>query len=505
LSSYKVAPAIGMNFSALSRHGAFVVFLFFYGAILALQFNHGLASGDGHGIVRATQALLNGGQLEVSRPPGHPTTEFYLFGGIGWILQKGFGIEFDDKVYLVCQAVGALATLIIFYNLFYRLGTTRVRALLATICLAFSVQFFFNAVDGEEFDFGLLFLLTAVRLLVVRSTTPNFSRLSLSIFSFALATGCRPELVFVAIIFPIYCLLTPELGRKYALFSVALSAIAVAIVWLPILLMGIRAPYTAGMNLRESILGGVYRIIFQAFTPPVFLLLCWTLITALREWPRQMKSRNFALTISCIVSVIFLAVFFLHPSKAAHLLVALPFLLLLAVNRSLVLVLALAFFTLLGTVVNIDIFKDRQLARPFFIPGGYFQAVDQKPYYRLDYLRKLFDQCENRPAVIIGNAWPWDFEYHVERANLALHEKDLHGEIHNDIPAFLSSGDHCIFLPPEAANENALLAEWQRKGYAMKMDAKLYRTLFARYDVRSGVSSATADVGGVPFNLFRID
>ena len=107
--------------------------------------------------------------------------------------------------------------------------------------------------------------------------------------------------------------------------------------------------------------------------------------------------------------------------------------------------------------------------------------------------------------MIIGNALPWDFEYHVERANLPLHEKDLHGEIHKDIPAFFSSGDHCIFLPPEAAYENALLAEWQRKGYAMKMDAKLYRTLFARYDVRSGVSSATADVGGVPFNLFRID
>jgi hypothetical protein len=156
-------------------------------------------------------------------------------------------------------------------------------------------------------------------------------------------------------------------------------------------------------------------------------------------------------------------------------------------------------------VVNVDIFKDRQLVRPFFVPGTYFQAAHQKPYYRLNYIRKLFDQCENRPAVIIGNAWPWDFEYHVEHSNLPLHEKDFHGEIKKDLPAFLSSGEHCIFLPPEAAYENALLAEWQRKGYAMKMDAKLYRTLFARYDVRSGVSSATADVGGVPFNLFRID
>jgi hypothetical protein len=246
-----------MNFSALSRHGAFVVLLLFYGAILALQFNHGLASGDGHGIVRTTQALLNGGQLEVSRPPGHPTTEFYLFGATGWILEKVFGVEFDDTVYLVCQAAGALATLIIFYNLLCHLGATRVRAFLAAICLAFSAQFFFNAVDGEEFDFGLLLLLVAVRLLVVRPATPNFNRLSLSIFSFALATGCRPELVFAAIIFPIYCLLNPELGRKYARISVVLSAIAVSFVWLPILFMGIRAPYTAGMNFRESILGGV--------------------------------------------------------------------------------------------------------------------------------------------------------------------------------------------------------------------------------------------------------
>jgi hypothetical protein len=504
LSGYKVA-AIGMNFSALSRHGAFVAFLILYGAILALQLDHGLASGDGHGIVRTTQALLNSGRIDVSRPPGHPTTEFYLFGAVGWVLQKGFGADFDDKVYLVCQAIGAIATLIVFYDLLCRLGTTRLRALLATICLAFSAQFLLNAVDGEEFNFGLLFLLLAVWFLFVGSTRSNFGRLLLSIFCFALSTGCRPELVFAAIIFPIYCLLNPELGRKYALMSVALSAVAVLMVWLPILLMGIRAPYTAGMNLRESILGGVYRIIFQAFTPPVFLLLCWTLISALRELPRQIASRNLVFAISCTVSVIFLAVFFLHPSKAAHLLVALPFLLLLAVDRSLGLVLALAFFAVLGSLVNIDIFKDRQLVRPYFTAGSYFQAVHQKPYYRLNYLRKLFDQCEDRPAVIIGNAWPWDFEYHVERANLPLHEKDLRGEIKKDLPAFFSNGDHCVFLPPEAVYENALLSEWQRKGYAMKMDAKLYRTLFARYDVRSGASSATANVGDVSFNLFRID
>src|SRR5467141_502553 len=141
-----------MNFSALSRHGAFVVLLLFYGAILALQFNHGLASGDGHGIVRATQALLNGGQLDVSRPPGHPTTEFYLFGAAGWILKQGFGHKFDDQNYLALQSLAALATLVVFYELLCRLGTKQWRALLATLCLAFSAQYFANAIDGEEFN-----------------------------------------------------------------------------------------------------------------------------------------------------------------------------------------------------------------------------------------------------------------------------------------------------------------------------------------------------------------
>src|SRR5258708_28237331 len=183
------------------------------------------------------------------------------------------------------------------------------RSLLATIWLAFSIQFFFNAVDGEEFIFGILFLLIAVRLLLVSAEPGNIRHLLLSIFCFALATGCRPELVFAAIIFPLYCLVTPKLGWKYALISIALSGIAVVIVWLPVLFIGIRAPYTAGMNLRESVLGGAYRIIFQAFTPPVFLLLSWVLICALRDLRKLMESKNFIFTMSCVVPMIFLAVF----------------------------------------------------------------------------------------------------------------------------------------------------------------------------------------------------
>src|SRR5260221_451227 len=222
------------------------------------------------------------------RPAGNPTTELYFFGAGGWILLKVFGIEFGDKIYLIGQAIAALATLIVFYELLLRIGASRVRAVLATICLACSAQFLFNALDGEEFNFGLLFLLTSVRLLI--PAPANFLRLLLSIFSFAFATGCRPELVFAAIIFPIYCLLDSTLGWKWTLASVGLLALSILIVWSPILLVGIRAPYTAGMNLRESILGGVYRIIFQAFTPAVFLLFGLTLFSFLRDFRRVLEA-----------------------------------------------------------------------------------------------------------------------------------------------------------------------------------------------------------------------
>jgi len=486
----------------LSRHAAFVVFLLIYAAVLALQIDHGLASGDGHGAVQSIQTLLDNGKIEVSRPPGHPTTELYLFGGFGWVLLKIFGIEFGDTSYLIGQALAALITLAVFYELLLRIQTGRVRALLGTICLACSAQFLFNALDGEEFNFGLLFLLISVRLLIPAATLP---RLMTSIFAFALATGSRPELVFATIVFPLYCFLDSKLGWKYALASVAFVAITIAIVWLPILLTGIRAPYTAGMGFRESILGGIYRILFQAFTPVVFLLLATTLVTSLRHFRKELSAKNFVFTVSCVVPVVFSVVFFIHPSKAAHLLAVVPFLLVLAASRSFPLLLALSFFSVLSCFLGVDVFKDRKFAAPHFVAGSYSQAIRQKPYYKLDYIRKLSAQCEDRPAAIIGDAWPWDFAYQVERNTFVAREQDLHGEIKHDLPAFFARGDHCIFLSPEAAFESTLLKDLRQKGYTLKVDAKVYRTLFARYDVRSGIPSGTIDVDGVPFTLFRVD
>jgi hypothetical protein len=499
-----------MNFpdAKLSRHWLFLSFLALYGALLLSQLNHGLASGDAHGIVRTTQALVESHRLEVSRPPGHPTTEFYVFGAAGWFLKQGFGHKFDDQTYLVLQSLAALATLVVFYELLCRLGTKRWRALLATLCLAFSAQYFSNAIDGEEFNFALLFLLISVRLLIVPSDSASArGRLFLSIFCFALATGCRPEIVFAGLIFPTYCLLHPKLGWKYAIATLPIQVATIFLIWQPVILIGIKAPYTVGMNLRESILGGGYRLILQCFTPPVFVLLCWILIHALRDWRKRIKDSfpsNFVFVASCLIPLIFLIVFFRYPSKPAYMLVVVPFLLLIAIERSSVLLLTLTAATLIGCVVNIDIFKDRQLARPFLIPGSYFQAAWQKPYYKLAYLRELPRQCEDRPTVIIANAAQWDVEYHLARGGFSAREEILTDTNKPELAAFFpQDNDACILLPRDGAYETRLFENWKSKGYTFKMDALLYRTLFARYNVTASLTNS-ASLGDISFSLFSI-
>ena len=49
----------------LSRHAAFIVVLVVYATLLAVQIDHGLASGDGHGAVRSVQTLLIDGKIDV--------------------------------------------------------------------------------------------------------------------------------------------------------------------------------------------------------------------------------------------------------------------------------------------------------------------------------------------------------------------------------------------------------------------------------------------------------
>ena len=161
--------------------------------------------------------------------------------------------------------------------------------------------------------------------------------------------------------------------------------------------------------------------------------------------------------------------------------------------------------TLIGALVSVDIFSDRHLTRPFLIPGAYLQAVHAKPFYKLAYLRKLAQQCADGPTVIIADAWPWDFEYHIARGNFPAREQSLAQPGRADVPAFfLRENEACIFLPRDGALQTQLLTTWQNEGRTLKMDAALYRAFFARYDIGAFLAN-TVTAGPLSFRLFSIN
>lgn len=462
-----------MTRAGLWTCGAFIVAYF---AVCLSQINHGMASLDAHGIIRVVQTLIENHKIDISRPPGHPTTEFYIFGAIGWLLHL-FGHAFTERVYLLGQAVTAAATLVLFYELLRRMNVRSWPACLVVICLGFSAQFFANAIDGEEFIYALFFVLAATRFLIAEPP-----RLFMSILAFAIATGCRPEIIFAAVIYPIYfaCART---DRRRVIFAIAALALALAVMWLPVLITGVHAPYNENMNLKQALLVGGYKLIFQCFGIAVFGLLLVVLARAClqlrKRWPAAFP-KNLFTAFACILPLLFFTLFFRYPTKSAYVLAALPFLLIVA-TESRPLLLAIAVFSAIELSVKIDIFKDRQLTAPFLTCGSGIAAIEQKPFYRLEYLRAAGVQCGKEQTLVIADAAPWDFEYHIRRGTFPAEEKR---DALQKIPAFIPrDASGCVMMPRDAAYVREMIENWRAHGYKVKMDAALYRTAFGRYDI----------------------
>lgn len=468
----------------MTRAPAFIcgAFIAAYFALCLSQINYGIASLDAHGIIRVVQTLIDHHKIDISRPPGHPTTEFYLFGAIAWILHW-FGHSLGERVYLLGQAVAAAATLALFYNLLRKLNVRAWPACIAVGTLGFSAQFFANAIDGEEFIFALFFVLLAVRLLLGEQPV-RLARLTMSIFAFALATGCRPELIFASVIYPVY-FACGQSDRRRVACAVVTFAVAIAIVWLPVFVAGVHPPYDARMNFKQALLVGGYKLLFQCFGLAVAILLFVVLgrsVLQLRKRWRETFPQNFVAALACLLPLLFFALFFRYATKPAYVLVALPFLLVMATEWR-ALLFAIAAFSAVEFFIKIDIFQDRQLTAPHFAQGSGVGAIRQKPFYRLDYLRAAAAECGDEPTLIIADAAAWDFEYHIARGTFPAEEKL---DAMERIPAFTPrNAAWCVMMPRDASFAREMLEKWRGHGYKLKMDALVFHTAFARYDAHA--------------------
>lgn len=486
------------NVAGLTRHWTLGVLLAAYVALIGAQINHGIGSLDGNGIVQTAQSLVDDHRVEVSRPPGHPTTEFYIFGAVGWALRALLHQPFDAKVYLFMQGLVALLSLIVFYELLLFLRTKAWLAGVATACLGLSPQYFANAIDGEEFLFALLFILLSIRLLLGSGANrASLLRLCISGVCFAVATGCRPEIVFAGAVFPIYLFLTDANWKRFAVVA-ATILLAMAAVWTPVLISGFRKPYEAGMSLHQALLVGGYKLCFQSFGPIVFVLLVAALARGVAKIKREAQRPlpwSFVSICAVVLPLIFFAVFFRYATKPAYVLVALPFLLILALDWSQRAVIAICLCTVIEGIVTVDIFHDRRLTSPFLADGAFAHAIRQKPFYKREYFIRLAAECGNQPTIIVADAWKTDFEYQIQAGTIPMRKETLAGPNGHNLVGFSPDTTACLLVPRETAYNTEVLRALHVSGYTLKIERALYRRLFDRYSLQD----ADQQSNGVPF------
>jgi hypothetical protein len=509
LTVYQTTHSIGfadvIKMKFFQRHWLFLVVIAGYSFLAIPQLNHGLATLDSHGVVATIRNLADFHHVTLSHPPGHPTTEIYLYGAISLVLRGVFDKPFTDTIYMWLQFSVGIATACVFYEWLCRLKLSFCRAAGAVCCLVFSGQFLLNTIDGEEFVVAILFLLAAFRVLSIgEHERVSLIRIYISMLCFALAVGCRAELLPTGVIYPIFFYSRPELGFKRYIKALPVQIGLVTLVWLPtVLSIGIVPPYPSHLTWKLAVLGGVYKLIFQCFTLPVFVLFCWTLVSEAKKMKSDLIEpfpMNFILPASWVIGAMYPFLFFGFALKPAYVFVIVPFCLLLAARQSQVLLISLAVCTLVGLFINVDIFRDRRLTGLHLKPGVYFETTRQKPFYRLPYLRGLSKQCGENPIAVIGDVYMWDVDYNVARGSFQA-EKRIIEDKNAKVAVFSIPQSHCLLLTVDAPYHPALLQKLRLQGFSIMMDRMLYRRQFERYNVHSTVND-TATIMGVPVTLF---
>lgn len=499
-----------MRRKRLVTYGWWTVIVLGFSALVLPTIGQGVGSWDSHRVIISVRTLLDRHEIVQSRPPGHPTSEFYLFGTIGWLLERFSERTFDAAVFLTLQWIAALAVAGVFIVWLKRTGISPLRSALALVCLLFSPQFLDQAVNGEEFIFGLLFLLGAVAVLAREPCDkPNYSRLTLAIALFALAMGCRSEFVLVGfIIFPAHFLSRSIRDWKVWLATVAGTFVACIIVWLPVIPLllahGLRANEIADVSGPLLLVWG-YKVLFSCFGFPASVVLLTSLVLSLirlRTPPGKWTPREWGELVAVAIGLLYLALFRYQPGKPPYLLVCLPFLLWLIARRHIAWLFVLTGLTLTGVFVGVDIFHERQLVAPHFTPGAYLRAVAGKPFYQLAYIQALARTPLGPKTAFIGDAWSWVYDYHIDRGTFPAERLKL---VSHDTVGFAIGGNpNHLILPRELTLGRGILKHLHQEHYEIVMDRVLWQTLFARYEVALETSDH-AMVGSTPVRLVTVN
>ncbi|MCL4503724.1 MAG: hypothetical protein M1438_18000 [Deltaproteobacteria bacterium] len=486
----------------------FLVILSIYAAFTAPFLSSGLISNDSHGVINCVNNLVNYGNYVPSRPPGHPSSEIYLFLPLSLFLKGAFNRPFDWFTYNCIQYIGGIFTLLIFFILMKKLTADRIRVAFGSLTLALSTGYLCNSIDGGEFIFSLGCFLAAIYLVIKPPKIAAKGSYSIWVpILLALGTGFRPELILsVGCFYAILFYLQPY--KKVFLKNLFLQSIFILLVWLPVLWGGRRMqpPFALEQNFLARFVSVTYKIFFSAFSLPVFIVLCFIFYLGVRKLydDRQtlQPSNLFIIYLSISAIVINFAANFYYPAKTDFFLITVPFFIVLASSfdsRYWLTILLIA--TVISTVITIDVMENRKFVGPILKESYYRTFLSNKSKYKLKYLSSVFSRTfEGKKIIVVLDCWRWDLDYNINEKNQLI---PLQKEEASDNWVYRRTGTEKaeIFLPRESLNNLALFRLYADEGYKIFADRLVLKRTFFRHQIFQELPDEIK-LSGVTFHVF---
>ena len=488
----------------------FLVILSIYAAYTAPFLSSGLKSDDAHGVINCVNNLVNHGTYATSRPPGHPSSEIYLFLPLSLFLKIAFNKPFDWFIYNSIQYIGGIFTLLIFFILMKKLTADRLRLAFATLTLALSTGYLCNSIDGGEFIFAMGCLLAAIYLVIKPPAIAAKGNSSIWVpILLALGTGFRPELIFsIACFYAVLFYLQPH--KNAFIKNLFLQLIFILLVWLPVLWGdgGLQPPFTLEQNFLSRFVSATYKFLFSAFSLPVFIVLCFILFNGVRKLYNDHQflqfSNLFSLYLSIAIIVINFASIFYYPAKTDFFLITLPFFIILAsIFDSACWLTLLLVTTLISTVVTVDVLDNRKFVGPIIKKSYYRTFLSNKPKYKLEYLLSVYSRTfEGEKIIVILDCWGWDLDYNINERNQLIPLQIQKEMDHNKrVYKKMGTGKPEIFLPGEGLNDLALLKLYAGEGYKIFADRIVLKRRLFRHQILQELPDEIK-LSGVTVHLF---
>ncbi len=485
--------------------------LFFYSILTVPWLDKGVSSLDAHGVIQSANNLLNDGIYTPSRPPGHPSYEFYLLYPLGSFIGaiRGFSPEITTLVYNFVQYISGIGVLICFYSICIVLGLTRINSTLASLILCCSPIFLLNSFDGDEVNQALLcFLISFLSLLRALNTSKKTALrkyvICASLF-LAIATGFRQEFIFAYLICPIFFLFHSQTKIWEYLKYVPIQFVFGVLVWLPVLLyneFGLPMPMPMPENdplnnFKNKIVVGSYKLLFQAYTLPIailFFVLTILLIKKTKQFKNISNKECYLLYSFIIILPLYVFLFYTYPYKVAFVIITVPVLILgcFCLIKNKILNNILVIFSIFSLCLNVDATRERKIVFLYLNSSLYSQAVQNKSFSKADRSMQILDRNFAENSILIMDLWSWDLQYMTKHKMLS---KSKINQLYSP-----NTNNNVYFANRQILDDSKQLKQLQMRGYSFYISRKLFISRYYKYTPNQ-VTSSRMQESGILFNI----